>query len=136
MNKNEIALEEIKLAQERILHNETLIWSIGSILNSSIFILFGISINNVNKFFPFIIAASILVSLLWILFEIRYRNINNVFYKRIQILEKELGMHLHSQLDESDKNKKVIINAHKLIIWMATSIPTILIIYCISLLSR
>ena len=125
-------LEEYKLAQDRVNHFERLIWQIGSILNGTVVILFGLALRIDNqRFVPFVILISILFSVLWYLFEIRYRQINLVIFRRLIELEKLLNFRIHSRIREEDKSRKLKIKGHYLIAGTAFGVPFIILSYYI-----
>lgn len=133
MEKEELLIEEYKLAQQFIIHYEKLIWYIGSILNSSIVVLTGFLVKESNySHFWVVILLSLLFSFIWYRFECRHRQINLQKLRRMHEIENELGFKQSLYVVDFDKTNRPFFTSHRLITMTCILIPIVLLLIWIS----
>ena len=136
MDRQQLLVEEYKIAQTTINHYERLIWTIGSILNASVMVMAGLAIKeNKGDGFWVVVLISIILSSVWFSFECRYRDVNKQKFRRLWELEDELGFKQNRYVKEAD-DEKLTITAHHLISALCIGLPTLLFIYWIQLLFK
>lgn len=125
---------EYEKTQEMAIHYDRLNWNIGYILIAGVYVGIGL-VGDKIYLYPALIIISLVTLGIWRLFYERHKAIQRIKWKRLQEIEKELGLDQHLSVDREDHSggKRIGGLTGDRLAWILTlGIPFVLLVVYIS----